>query len=584
MNILLTSIFFISFSLLPALASAATNTYYVTQNGKGSRTGKNLENAWAVSDFNNSSNWNMSENINKIDPGDTVYFYGAISTRITVTNGGTSGDPITLDGYEGGDCHPLNSVCSSSALLLEGLDIGGNAYGPDYIIIQDFRMTCSSASFCFGVYPDVSESDGSGWSESITVRRNYIYETYGMMAIFYRTKYLTVENNKFVHFGQGMDVNGGISFNCAEDLVIQNNEFGHDDKNYPSSTTSANTCHAHGIQRALVQYNDIYGGPTGTCLSFKEDGFPPYSGDTDDIIIRFNKIHDCEGGDQAQAGKGISLVMRESQSLDDAYIYANFVYNTDSSSIRSVTKTSNVHIWSNVLVDADDHGILIGPRANGDTPPDGVWIYNNVIARANKNGDTNNSRGGIAITGGTNIFIKNNILWNNRPTGSGSKYNQIYSSTTLSSLEHNTLYHSLSKANYYYDGAFRTLAAMLRNYNFEKDPPAGVIEDPGFKDPDGEDNIYGTADDDYTLNGTHLNNGADLSQCFDVSIQGKNYHVCYDDALDPNTTNWKTTPPTVRTTKQEDHGTWERGAYVYTSEVSSPATVSKPKNLRTRTP
>jgi hypothetical protein len=110
---------------------------------------------------------------------------------------------------------------------------------------------------------------------------------------------------------------------------------------------------------------------------------------------------------------------------------------------------------------------------------------------------------------------------------------------------------------------------MIRTYNLEKDAPAGMTEDPGFKDPDGADNIYGTADDDYTLNGIHINNGADLSQCFDVSVQGKNYQICYEDALDPDATDWKTTPPTVKMTKQGDHGAWERGAYVYRKDNSS---------------
>jgi hypothetical protein len=49
--------------------------------------------------------------------------------------------------------------------------------------------------------------------------------------------------------------------------------------------------------------------------------------------------------------------------------------------------------------------------------------------------------------------------------------------------------------------------------------------------------------------------------------------MCYEDALDPNATNWKVTPPIVKTAKQGDHGAWERGAYVYIPSNKSAATM-----------
>ena len=63
--------------LLPTLTYAGTSFYYVTQNGKGVKDGKSLANAWSVSDFNNATNWSTSDQSNKIDPGDTVYFFGS---------------------------------------------------------------------------------------------------------------------------------------------------------------------------------------------------------------------------------------------------------------------------------------------------------------------------------------------------------------------------------------------------------------------------------------------------------------------------------------------------------------------------
>lgn len=499
--------------------------------------------------------------------GSTFYFSGGFSTRID--NGsiyGTSGNPVVLDGYEAGDCDPLNSVCSSSALLNDGMDIGSNSGGPDHITVQDFRMTKTSSGFCFGFMADVSESDGSGWMEHLIFRRNYIYETYGAMGVFYRTKYLTVENNKWAHFAQGEDVNSALAFNCCEDTIIKGNVFEHDEDSYPDYTTSANFVATHGMQRTLVENNVIHGSPTGSCLTFKEDGFSPYNGDTDDVIIRYNLIYDCAAQSSDQSGKGISLVMRDTQSLDDVYVYANFVFETGGSSARASTRVTNVRWWSNIWAAGEDHGLLIGYHTSGETPPDYAYCYNNTIVRANKNDETWDNCGGIVITSGTNLNFKNNILWNNRPSGGGSKYNQFYSDVSVASLEHNTLYHSDSTATWYYDSGFRSLSTMQGSYDFEDDSPAGTVTDPGFTDPNGADNTYETVDDDYTLDGNHINNGVDLggTNDFSITVQGTIYYMGYAIGLDPST-DWTATPlPTVVTASQDDYGSWERGAYVYT--------------------
>ena len=62
---------------------ASTQTYYLTENGLGNRDGLSPGSAWSVSDFNKSANWDSSENIAKIDPGECG---SSISER-----GGTDG-------------------------------------------------------------------------------------------------------------------------------------------------------------------------------------------------------------------------------------------------------------------------------------------------------------------------------------------------------------------------------------------------------------------------------------------------------------------------------------------------------------
>jgi hypothetical protein len=109
--------------------------------------------------------------------------------------------------------------------------------------------------------------------------------------------------------------------------------------------------------------------------------------------------------------------------------------------------------------------------------------------------------------------------------------------------------------NNYYDSSG---AATLTGISMEGDAEEA---DPGFTNE---------LTDDYTLDGTNnVSEGTDLSECFAVTIQGVLYEPCVDDALDPNGTDWTTTPPTVVTVKRDDYkrGTayWDRGAYVYDS-------------------
>ena len=133
-------IFIINILLIPALTYAQGHTYYVTQNGNGYRNGTSFVNAWSVSDFNSSINWSTTDHTNKIDPGDTVYFSGAITSTLYPQGSGSSGNFITLDGYEAGNCDPINSKCTKSA------EINNSSSAiyfttQDYVIIQDFRMT-----------------------------------------------------------------------------------------------------------------------------------------------------------------------------------------------------------------------------------------------------------------------------------------------------------------------------------------------------------------------------------------------------------------------------------------------------------
>ena len=242
--------FFLTFAILvllfiPAIAMPAAQSYYVTQNGTGARNGASLSNAWSISDFNNSVNWSTSNDAGKIAPGDTVYFSGTFTTKVTPRGSGTPGNYITLDGYQDGDCNPLNSECTASALLTAENDALHIGLGRDYIKVYDFRLT---GNFKIDNYK------GTDASEYIEIKRCYGHDTNTNLLLIsgpstaYRCNYITVENNKWENFGRTKDVAQGINFVYLQNFIFRYNYAGNDGNDV---CTSANTIEVHDTHNAL---------------------------------------------------------------------------------------------------------------------------------------------------------------------------------------------------------------------------------------------------------------------------------------------------------------------------------------------
>jgi len=578
MNILLKSIFLICLWLIPSLAQAQTYTevHYVTQSGAGSKTGRSLSNAWALSNFHNTDNWNSNKSIDsKIGPGDVVYFSGNFTESVIVTNGGSSAGSITLDGYESGNCNPINAVCTGSADLKQGLEVGNGTSGPDYLTIQDFRMTRNNSTQpCFRLYADRYATDeNSRKIDRTIIRRNYVYQTNGTMFYYYGGRNSIIEGNKFVYFGQNnTDTTQGVNFIEVEKTLIKSNEFGQNESLYPSGCTSGNIVETHGCHYLLFEYNNIYGAPNGSNLVPKES-----RGGNTNIVIRFNKVHGSLGRDATSGGKGIYFRTYANEENKNFYVYGNFVYNNHLNIFLGDVMT-NLYIWSNISHSARRVGI-----GTWNNNIDGMHIYNNTIANNNTSGEADLTRGGISLSASNSTYhIKNNIFWNNHPGGEANR-KQIYSSQGINSLEHNTYYHSSGVPYVYYSGGYRTLEILQSTYGFEKNSPAGVIRNPQFVDPKGADNVFGTADDNYRLsNGSpEIGSGATLSGSFSVNLSGGDswfqsqtgygtLSFGLDDGLDPNGTDWTTNPPKVVTAKHASGSGWNRGAYVYRNSNENP--------------
>ena len=582
MNIILTltSILIFVFSLLPAQVHAASNTYYVTQNGNGAKDGKSLVNAWSVSDFNSSANWTTTDNTNKIDPGDTVYFSGKITEeQVTVPNGygGTAGNYITLDGWQGGTCDPVaNSGCASAAILYQsGVASNGSvcmrSYNSSYLIIQDFVMTNSDRGIiAYGDY---------GVTSNVIIRRNYIYNMWQHGLQVSQMNYVTIGgangDGNFVYDTnkKAIPLDTQSDGTCHTQSGVNDYIFSYNKlTNSFVETTDASNVSTFGTgSRGLIEYN-TFGNPSGqSCASLKGDEPSP-----EDRVFRFNK---CYGAGQS----GMASINTNRSRPNKNYVYGNLTY--DSGGCFNIGRHhDDIYIWSNLCLntraeDRPNNPGGVGGYFSGDQSGD-VYVYNNTFSRNDIAGEEGHSSA-MRVYGNwqQNIRIKNNIFYY---AAANDKDRQIWvdkgKEGQVSALDYNSYYTS-GTPYFYWAGASRTLAWMVSNTSHSDNDSTA---DPSFCDPDGADNTHGTTDDDYTLQSDSpaINTGADLSECFYPVIQGKTYTICFDDGLDPANTDWTTTPPTVTTIKRDTYG-WSRGAYVYKNgSGSSEDVVDAPRQLR----
>ena len=336
-----------------------------------------------------------------------------------------------------------------------------------------------------------------------------------------------------------------------------------------------------GCNDLLFEYNDVYGAPQQTGWAIKELGTA--DGTQNRHIYRFSKFHDNVG----YQGVGISFGGNPTSGSYYMYLYGNLISKNYTLGVMPHREFSHIYLWSNIISDNGQSGVSVwGDEGSGSY----LSFTNNTVVRNGTESDPDPNqlnRGGISTYWGSSHEIKNNLFYNNRVAGALGLYNQIFDTSSVA-LEHNTLFHSSATATWYYDGGIRSLGDMQNIYGREDDNPDGVVdEDLGaiFTDPNGTDNIYGTEDDDYTLNADTLTNGADLDpdddcipQAVDLSggdawmetnsSYGRYIEVCLGYGLDPETTDWTTTPPTVGTKQRGvDSGIeWERGAYVWITE------------------
>ncbi|MFC1611319.1 right-handed parallel beta-helix repeat-containing protein [Myxococcota bacterium] len=540
MNTTSRSIHLLVFLLLPSLSHAQSASYFVTQTGSGSGNGTE-HNAWSVSDFNDPQNWSSAESADRIDPGDTVFFSGTITSEITLQGSGTREKRIVIDGYQSDDCDPINSVCSDSAVVDRNDPESGTYYGininhSDHIIVQDFRLIACSSGIV-EILP--------GGSNDITIRRNDL-EDMRMHGIYvYGTTDATIggangDGNRVYNVGE----NGLASATVGVDVVVANHTVVSYNLIYNDSRlySDADAIGVVGANYNLIEYN--------TTHSLGEDGIDFKNG-SDFNIYRFNHAYNT-----------IQSPCQVQNDTDHSYVYGNRLHRADNpgedwSGLLIYRGADDVHAWANIIYENDGPGVGVYCQGSGDTATSvTIGIDNNTIVRNLLNASQGYHVGIFNICG-TDLSAKNNILVNNQPGGYGR---QIYTVQTGITLDYNHYHHdgySAPIVNWngtdYEITSPLTSTALFAATGQEEHGAAGV---PGFSDSD---------NDDFTPDGTNVNNGVDLGGTIaTVTIQGVDYVMDRKWALDPINTDWTTVPPTVIVVDQNAHGAgWEKGAYVH---------------------
>ena len=556
---------------------AADTDYYVTQSGASGRDGLAIGTAWSVSDFNSSANWSATESASDIDPGDTVYFSGTITTTINPPDayGGTSGNYITLDGWEAGTCNPVANhdattfgsdndtdlnACPSAAevdvnsIYNQGIQLDWNSY----LIVQDFHIHDANHGILL--------KEGAGTPDHTIIRRNYVHDTYN--------KCFDMEGDDWHWVTVGGALNdGNFFYNCAEhnrsggnssgdiglygdDLIFSHNEASNDFQ----TDESHNVVNIFTGDRQLIEYNTIsYPSP--------QSGIVPKANGGHDKIIRFNRVSNCKWG------ISISTILGEGNH--DIYVYGNFVhdlsdavaYDNYAAGIRVWRWFSNAHVWSNIVSLSDGRGIWIGKQ---DGYSQGAaYVYNNTIY---KTGQYNvaNDRDKAALffeeTGDAlNLHVANNIVSESDPYGYYAIYNSNVEDGLITTFSNNTYYFTGHTPQAYWDGTAG--ADLMTALTVQGWGANGEVDNPDFTSPNGTDTNAGTPDDDFTLQGVSpaIDSGLDVSGCNTVVVQDRSIEMCHEDALDPAVTDWTTTPPTIGITDRDVEG-WSRGAYSYSPE------------------
>ena len=386
--------------------SLPAKSIYVAQTSLGAASGQDAADAYPLTWLNSSANWGSGTS--QFNPGDTVYLVGTITQQVVVAKSGNPGQPYTIAFYPGAN---LTSPAWSTT---GAINIGANSWVTvDGMGVGVIRNTNNGTSLglqqaSYGIYAY------NGTANGITIRN------------------LTI-NNIYVNVA-GAEGGSGIGMyigTSGTNIAV-----------YGCNITNAETGVAllYGgmtAQNFQVYSNSIYGCNHSVTVGSANCAFCMTG-----IYIHHNLIDGNYLWDESADNyhhNGIFVY----GGCGDNYLTNIYIYNNKIGPMIGVNNTGhifvdmqtalgaiNVFVYNNVLwttngaVDAPKNGFIVAGGMN-------CYIFNNSIEGGNAYGN------GI-MTGGSNVFLLNNIVrdcsipvWLNSGTAVTACNSNIYSYKSL---------------------------------------------------------------------------------------------------------------------------------------------------------
>ena len=579
MRRLICLIFFIALISCPLNSMAAT--YFVSESAAGNGTGESYENRASVGTHNSGKGY--FSNLK----GNTVVLIGEFKSPIVVPCSGSSDSYITYDGK----ASAYNSLASDSKITgynysssYSGIFINNKSFINLKNITVDFNYLEEMGVDLDNQYGIEIRSSNNIQIESSTITK--VHNGVSISGDSFEIKLIKnlidtiAESGLYIvgsassgyphdiTIGGGPD-DGNTIKNCTYKTKWDQNRVGYDVRLAPDVekiTISYNHLYsdkeyygmsgilAHSSKNILIENNTIHDHQSlnhRAGISLKSE--QPYQL-VSNIIVRNNHIYNERSDTNSYAGASAATVI--SGNWKNIFIYGNYINNcgggininyarwTNPSTHSDGILSHNMNVWSNIVSETSDYGIVIDGYSKGTDSISDVYILNNTLYRAANSSKLSNWAGfanRLSSTRIQNVNFVNNLIVDSRIETS-ERYS--YYPADLTNISY------LSNISYYTDEVDQTVIA---NNN------------PSFSDP--ANGNFSLTENSPMIDSADEVVGPTVMPSETTSLGGAD--IDYQLSINPTNTVWSTIPPQVEMVSQHSYGSgWEKGACVYDGTVN----------------